>query len=122
MLLHSGYDFTPSNRTDITEQALRLATDHANVYLEISAMFSTEDDGVTFKYPEPGGESLLRNIKARGLLNKLMFGADANWSEGGVKRTLRLTVEAMLNLDFTEDEVCRVLGGTASEVLRSSTE
>ena len=41
VLLHSGYDFTPSHRTDITEQALDLASTHANVYLEVSAMFAT---------------------------------------------------------------------------------
>ena len=57
-------------------------------------------------------------IRDRGLVNKTMFGSDANWGPvGGVRRTLRLTVGAMLNVNFTEAEVCRVLGGTASEVL-----
>ena len=54
-------------------------------------------------------------------MNKTMFGSDANWGPvGGVKRTLRLTVEAMVRVGFTEDEVCRVLGGTASDVLSPS--
>ena len=132
VLLHSGYDFTPSLRTDITEQAMRLATVYPRVYLEVSAMFATRENNdenetgggfYTFSYPEPGGESVLRAIKSRGLVNKTMFGSDANWGPvGGVKRTLRLTVAAMVRVGFTEEEVCRVLGGTASEVLSSSSQ
>jgi predicted TIM-barrel fold metal-dependent hydrolase len=36
VLLHSGYDFTPTSRTDITDAALDLASKYANVYLEVS--------------------------------------------------------------------------------------
>lgn len=121
-LLHSGYDFTPSNRTDITDQALRLADTYPNVYLEVSAMFATEVDGTTFRYSIQRSQNVLRDIQTRGLVNRTMFGSDANWSVGGVERTLRLTVQAMLELDFTQPEICRVLGGTASEALSLKTQ
>jgi|AntAceMinimDraft_11_1070367.scaffolds.fasta_scaffold318608_1 hypothetical protein len=80
-------------------------------------MFATEEDGVTPRYPDPGGKDLLGRIQARDLLNVTMFGSDANWTVGGVKRTLLLMVQAMLELDFTDTQVCRVLGGTARELL-----
>lgn len=115
VLLHSGYDFTSQHRTDITTQAIDMARRHPHVYLEVSAMFSTREDG-TFRYPEPGGIELLRRIQSRGLVNKTLFGSDANWTVGGVRKALRLLVQAMLQLEFTQAEVCRVLGGTAGEV------
>lgn len=115
VLLHSGYDFTTSYRTDIIDQALRLASLYPHVFLEVSAMFATGDDD-EFRYPVPGGRKLLSQIQSRELVNKTIFGSDGNWRVNGVKKALRLTVKAMLELNFTQTEMCRVLGGSVREV------
>lgn len=117
ILLHSGFDFLPSNDTHfydgiLVEQAIDLATRHSNAWLEISALFPVDNTG---RPRNPTGTAVVQQIKDAGLASRVMWGSDANYP-GIVSIALEWAVSAMVAAGYSEDERCSALVEGAKEV------
>lgn len=110
ILLHSGFDFLPSDNEffyngTLVENAINVAVAHTNVWLEISAMFPTEPDG---RPRNPSGSAAVQAMKNAGLADRVFYGSDANFP-GVMRHSLEWAVPAMISAGFTEEERCNAL-------------
>lgn len=98
------------------EHCLALAKEFPNVYLEISALNrpTLRDEGgadVTPDTSKPQYPYVIAQIKARGLVEKTIFGTDGPQFAGMVKGYVGLLEKAMADAGYTADEVQRVMSG-----------
>lgn len=104
------------------ENALRLAADYDNVFLEISALgrpLLVDDDGADIPEPEAGEDQLagvLEAIRDRGLVDRTIFGTDGPQGPGAVPRYTALVVETMTALGYDAAEQAAVMGGNFARV------
>lgn len=98
------------------EHALDLAKNHGNVYLEISALarpLLVDDDGDAIA-PDPTKPQLpyvLQEIKARGLVDKTLYGSDGPQGAGTVKSYSALVQQTMVAQGYSPAEIEAVMGG-----------
>ncbi len=98
------------------EHSLALAKEFPNVYLEISALNRPtlrDADGhdVTPDSTKPQYPYVIAQIKARGLIDKTLFGTDGPQFAGMVRKYVTLIEQSMTDAGYTADEVHRVLSG-----------
>jgi hypothetical protein len=106
------------------EHALALAEAHANVYLEISALgrpAALDGDGHPIAAPDPRATApqlphVLDEIKRRNLVHKTLFGSDGPQAAGMVQRYTELVTQALMNAQFTDEEIHQVLAGNFARV------
>jgi uncharacterized protein len=104
------------------EHCLQLAQRYRNVYLEISALnrpLVVDDDG----HPVPPGPGappqfpyVVAQIKARGLVDKTLYGSDGPQSAGTVRRYTALIRQAMVTEGYSDAQIAQVMGGTFQRV------
>jgi len=121
ILLHAGHDFLPVGdpyfyNGTMVDEAIQLAQEYDNVYLEISAMHAEneptkEDD---FKYP--GGDDAIQKIVEAGLAKKIIWGSDANHSKGTLGPATKECFEGMVQAGMTDDERCMAIRGFSQEL------
>ncbi len=103
------------------EHCLQLATKYPNVFLEISALnrpLVVDDDGDAIP-PDPSKPQypyVIAQVKARGLIDKTIFGTDGPQSAGTVKKYSGLLRQAMTDNAYTPEETAAVMGGNFQRV------
>jgi len=103
------------------DSAISIAARYSNVYLEISALnrpFLRDMDGHDTP-PDPNQPQypyVLDQIKAKGLVQKTLFGTDGPQYSGMVKSYSELMKQAMAGRGYSEQEVRAVMGGNFFDV------
>jgi len=113
ILGHLGFDFANKKIGEL-KTCLRMAKTYPNVYLEPSAMGAPTND--------PDGSFLnqvMKEVKAAGVINKMIYGSDGPQSPGFAKSYLERTMAAMKNSGYTTEEVQKVLSGNFYRVFTS---
>lgn len=103
ILGHMGFDFNQEG-TDYVATVFDLASKYSNVYLEISAFGR--------KAYDPDGkvmDAILREAKARGLLDRVLYGSDGPGNPGSTKEYAERTLAAMARVGYSAEEVKNVL-------------
>ena len=94
---------------------LELAKKYSNVFLEISALnrpLVVDDDGDAVA-PNPSSPQypyVIQQIKARGLVDKTLFGTDGPQGAGTVKTYAGLIRQAMVDEGYTAEQIAAVMG------------
>jgi len=112
VLGHMGFDFNREG-FDFTDDVYRLALTYPNVYLEISAFGLANYD--------PEGkfmDAALRNLKAKKLLSRTLYGSDASGQPGAVAQYVKLTLKSMERVGFNLDEARAVMSLNARKLYR----
>jgi len=110
ILGHVGYDFL-EKEIGFLDACLDLAEANENVWLEASALGSASSD------PEGSNYAIvLRRIRARGLVDRLVYGSDGPQRPGFLEDYLQRTLRAMEEANYTEDEAAAVLHGNAERL------
>lgn len=117
ILFHTGFDFLPPTdeffyNGTLVDNAIEVAVEHDNVWLEISALFPEEPDG---RPRNPTGSVVVQAIKDAGLANRVFYGSDANFP-GVMTTALEWAVPAMIDAGFTEEERCSALVDASLDV------
>lgn len=105
ILGHMGFDFN-NEGTDFVSTVFALASRYPNVYLEISA-FGRE------AYDPEGRvmDAILTEAKARGLLDRVIYGSDGPGNPGSTKKYLDHTLASMQRVGYGVPEARQVLAG-----------
>ena len=104
------------------ENALRLAADYENVFLEISALgrpLLVDADGEPLPDAEAGEDQLptvMASILERGLVDKAIFGSDGPQGPGAVSRYTAQVIETMQTLGYDPAQQAAVMGGNFARV------
>lgn len=104
------------------ENALRLAAQYDNVWLEISALgrpLVIDADGEPIEDPEAGPDQLagvMAQILERGLVDKAIFGTDGPQGAGAVPRYTALVIETMRAAGYDDAQQAAVMGGNFARV------
>lgn len=119
-LLHSGHEFLPPgddcyHNFKYTDECIALAKKYPNVYLSISAIFAQHPDG-TLKYP--GGFETVRKMKEAGIVHKVFWGSDQAFHKASIKPALIVSIKAMVEAGFTQEERTWTLSGCTRKVFR----
>mmetsp|Transcript_13475 Transcript_13475/g.16963 ORF Transcript_13475/g.16963 Transcript_13475/m.16963 type:complete len:219 (+) Transcript_13475:92-748(+) len=113
VLLHAGFDFLPPDDENyyngtLVDASIAMASLHDNVYLEISALHSrNNDENRTLKYP--GGDEAVQKIYDAGLARKVIWASDGNHNQGGMLMNLERGIESMIKAGFSDEERCSAL-------------
>lgn len=105
ILGHMGFDFN-NEGTDFVSTVFELASKYPNVYLEISAFGREAYD--------PDGrvmDAILTEAKARGLLDRVLYGSDGPGNPGSTKKYLDHTLASMQRVGYSVAEARQVLAG-----------
>lgn len=107
---HMGFDFN-SEGYDFSDEVLRLASEHSNIYLEISAFGRDQFD------PESRFmDHVLSKLKSSRLLGRTIFGSDGPLFPGATKQYLLTTLQSMERVGYTRAEVEAVLYGNSKAI------
>lgn len=112
ILGHVGFDFNQEGY-DFQPEVYALAERYPNVYLEIS--------GFGTPFHDPKGEimeTVLKSIKARKLVDRVLFGSDGPTVPGGAKAYVTSTLKAMDRMGYTHDEAETVLARNAKRLFK----
>lgn len=107
ILGHTGYD-TRIKALTWVDDAVRLAQQYDNVYMEPGALGATRGQYVV--------DDFVRRMKAGNVLHKVIYGSDGVQFPGYVKSHLNNYVAAMLRNDYSAEEMQMVLSGNFSKV------
>lgn len=112
VLGHMGFDFNREG-FDFTEDVYALAEKYPNVHLEISAFGLANYD--------PEGkfmDSALKNLRAKKLLSRTLYGSDASGQPGAVKQYVKLTLKSMERVGLNVGEVRAVMSENARRIYK----
>jgi predicted TIM-barrel fold metal-dependent hydrolase len=96
------------------EHSLYLAEQYDNVWLELSALggtFQTDAEGNDVEYSEPMYVWVLDEIKNRNLVGRSLFATDGPQSSGKIREYTDQMVQAMVDAEFSADDLEKVLAG-----------
>lgn len=116
ILGHMGFDFN-NEGTSYIDTVFRLASTYPNVYLEISAFGRDAYD--------PDGrvmDAILHEAKARGLLDRVLYGSDGPGNPGATKKYLDHTLASMQRVGFSQKEARQVLAENLIRLTRLKTD
>lgn len=116
VLLHVGQGDARS-----VEQALSLAEAHDNVYLEISALnrpLGLDENGTAVTSTEPQYPSILAAIRARGLVDRTLYGSDGPQFSGFAGSYARRMLEGMRDAGYSPAQMRRVMAENLEALLR----
>lgn len=119
-LLHSGHEFLPPGDDcfhdfKYTDECIALAKKYPNVYLSISAIFALHPDG---KLKYPGGFETVRKMKEAGIAHKIFWGSDQSHNKAAIQPALIVSIKAMIEAGFTQEERSWTLNGCTRKVFR----
>lgn len=109
---HMGFDFN-SEGYNFTPQVYELATRYPNVVLEISAF-----GRATYDKDGKAMDSVLRNIKEKGLIDRTIYGSDGPGAPGGTEKYLETTLVSMNRVGYSFQEAEAVLSGNARRLFK----
>lgn len=109
---HMGFDFN-SEGYNFTPQVYELASRYPNVVLEISAFGRS-----TYDKDGKAMDSVLSNIKAKGLISRTIYGSDGPGAPGGTEKYLEATLASMNRVGYSFQEAEAVLSGNTRRVFR----
>jgi predicted TIM-barrel fold metal-dependent hydrolase len=112
ILGHMGFDFNKEGYNSL-DTVLDLAERYPNVYLEISAFGDPMHDPQGIEM-----DTVLREIKARNLIGRTIFGSDGPTIPGGTKTYLKSTLSSMEKLGYTYEEAKAVLAENTIRIFR----
>lgn len=93
--------------------ALRLAQAHDNVWLELSALnrpLLLDEQGNPVMSMEPQYPAVLRQVKARGIVSRVLFATDGPQFSGMVRGYVQKLTQGMIDAGFSVDEIADVMG------------
>ncbi len=103
ILGHMGFDFTGEGN-DFMPTVFEMAASFDNVYLEMSAFGKRSHDAEgTFL------SSVLKRVKAEGLIDRLIYGSDGPGFPGGTKAYIEASLVALEEAGYSYDEAKAVL-------------
>ncbi len=94
------------------EHSLYLAEQYDNVWLELSAIgtaLELDEAGNTVEYSEPVYVWILDEIKRRNLVGRSIYASDGPQSSGMVRAYTEEIVQAMLDANYTPDDLQKIL-------------
>ena len=112
ILGHVGFDFNKEG-FDFTPEVYALAARYPNVYLEIS--------GFGTPFHDPKGEimrTVLKSVKANGLIDRTIFGSDGPTVPGGSKAYIQSTLRAMDSIGYSHEEAEKVLSNNSKKLFK----
>jgi hypothetical protein len=120
VLLHAGHEFLPPDSPnyynfEFVHKSIHLAKTYTNVWISLSAMFAQHSNG-SWKYP--GGHKNCRQMKRANVTHKLIWGSDASYFRGQMRRVLMESIRAMVRAGMTPTERCWILAGAAKKVFQ----
>ncbi len=107
---HMGFDFN-NEGYNFTPQVYDLASRYPNVVLEISAF-----GRATYDPEGKAMDSVLSNIKAKGLVGRTVYGSDGPGAPGGTERYAQATLKSLSRSGYSFKEAEAVLYGNARRV------
>lgn len=112
ILGHMGFDFTKEGN-DFMPIVYALAEKYSNVYLEMSAFGkrSHDEDGSFLV-------SVLKEVKSRGMVERLIYGSDGPGFPGGTKAYVEASLTAMQTAGYSYDEAKAVLFDNFQKISR----
>eukprot|EP00536_Pseudo-nitzschia_multiseries_P001341 jgi/Psemu1/3132/gm1.3132_g len=126
ILLHSGHDFLPPNSDPrghyyngtLVDHSVELAVEYNNVLLEISAIYAEDQPwDLDNNFRHPGGDEVLQKIIDAGVVDKIIWGSDANHYKGAVVEIMKESFEGMVEAGMTDEQRCSALTGKANEII-----
>jgi len=119
-LLHSGHEFLPPgddcfHNFKYTDECTALAKKYPNVYLSLSAIFALHPDG---KLKYPGGFETVRKMKEADIAHKVFWGSDQSFNTASIRPALIVSIKAMIEAGFTQEERTWTLNECTRKVFR----
>jgi len=96
------------------QAALRMAQMHENVWLELSALnrpLLLDEKGNPVMSAEPQYPAVLRQVKARGIVSRVLFATDGPQFSGMVRGYVQKLSQGMVDAGFSVDEIAGVMAG-----------